>query len=103
MAKTPVRTTDNPDEQRLEALLEDGTVAGFAQYRPGEGSFEFTHTEVGDEYDGQGIGSQLAAGVMEYARDRGVKVEPSCSFLRSYMKRHEETHDLLAPGISLGP
>ena len=51
--------TDNPEESRYE--LRDGdTLVGFAAYRLRRGTIVFTHTEVADEYEGQGAGSQLA-------------------------------------------
>ena len=102
MGRTDVTITDNPDKSRLEALLDDGTVAGFADYRPrGSSTYSFTHTEVDDEFEGQGVGSKLMRGVIEFARANEVKVLPSCEFLRSYMKEHEDTHDVLAKGASL--
>jgi predicted GNAT family acetyltransferase len=33
---------------------------------------------------------------LAYARAQGLKVQPSCSYVRVYMKRHPETLDLLA-------
>jgi uncharacterized protein len=110
MASTEVDVRDNRELRRVEALLapdgeEDGSaeVAGFAEYRIGvDGTFEFTHTEVDDRFEGQGVGGRLAAGVMDLVRTEGVKIQPTCSFIRSYMQRHEETHDLLADGASLG-
>jgi len=99
MAKTPVTINHDHAAHRVEAVLEDGRVAGFSEYRPRTDTvYSFTHTEVADEFEGQGIGSQLAAGVMQAARDEGFRILPSCSFIRRYMREHEETHDLLAPG-----
>lgn len=102
MGRTDVTITDNPDKSRLEALLDDGTVAGFADYRPrGSSTYSFTHTEVDDEFEGQGVGGQLARGVIDFARDNDIKILPNCEFVRSYMREHEETHDVLAKGADL--
>ena len=105
MSSTPVTIQDNPEQHRLEAVLEDGTLAGFSEYRRrGQSStYSFIHTVVDDAFEGQGIGGQLARGVMDFARDNGVKILPSCTFIRSYMREHEETHDLLAKGARLEP
>ena len=35
------------------------------------------------------------------AIDEGFRILPSCSFIRGYMREHEETHELLAPGARL--
>jgi uncharacterized protein len=99
MAKTPVEIRHDRDARRVEAVLEDGRVAGFAEYHPRTDTvYSFTHTEVDDEFEGQGIGSQLASGVMQTARDEGFTILPACSFIRGYMREHDETHDVLAPG-----
>ena len=104
MASTPVTTRHNPDRTRVEAVLDSGEVPGFSEYDvPTEGVLRFFHTEVGEEYGGQGIAKQIAAGVMETSRSEGVKVLPKCSFIRKHMRENEDTHDLLAPGATLEP
>jgi predicted GNAT family acetyltransferase len=32
-----------------------------------------------------------------YARRQGLRVRPSCSYVRAYMRRHPDTLDLLEP------
>ena len=104
MASTEVEIRDNRELRRVEALDGAGEVAGFADYTIGvDGdTFDFTHTEVDDRFEGQGIGSRLAAGVLDFVRSEGATITPTCSFIRSYMKRHGDSHDLLAEGASLG-
>jgi predicted GNAT family acetyltransferase len=102
MAGTPITIRHDPEQHRLEAVLEDGEVAGYSQYHVvRDDIWSFFHTEVDDRFEGQGIGSRLAGGVMDFLRDHGLRIVPRCHFLRSYMAGHEETHDLLAPGASL--
>jgi predicted GNAT family acetyltransferase len=104
MASTEVEVRDNRGLRRVEALTDDGEVAGFSQYRISAdgGTFDFTHTEVDDRFEGMGVGSRLAAGVLEIVRREGARIKPSCSFIRSYIERHEDSRDLLADGVSLG-
>jgi uncharacterized protein len=103
MARTPVDVRDNREASRVEALL-DGEVVGFADYRVrSEKVRSFVHTEVDDRMEGQGVGGQLVRGVVETAREQGFTILPSCSFVRAYMRDHEDTHDLLAPGARLDP
>ena len=104
MAPTPVTTRHNPEQTRVEAVLDSGHVPGFSEYdTPAEGVYRFFHTEVDDEYGGQGVAKQIAAGAIDVARTEGVKVLPKCSFIRRHMREHEDTHDLLAPGATLEP
>ena len=85
---------DNRDRHRFEVLV-DGTVAGFAAYRLGDDTLTFTHTEVGDEYEGQGVGSQLAAAALDAARDARLAVVPVCEFIASYIEQHPEYVELV--------
>lgn len=97
----PVTTAHRPDRQRVEATTADGTVAGFAQYVVRDGDYVFFHTEIDATYEGHGLGSLVAAGALDFVRANGLRVVPRCPFLRSYMRRHPETHDLLAGGATL--
>ena len=102
MADTDVTVRHNDELHRIEAVLEDGRVAGYAEYRSTEeGYYDFTHTEVDDAFEGQGIGSRIARGVVEFARANSVNIVPSCPFQRSWLKRHPEEQDLLAPGAEV--
>ncbi|QLQ09240.1 MAG: N-acetyltransferase [Nocardioidaceae bacterium] len=55
-----VTIVDNPEHHRVEARADDGSLTGFAQYYVRDGAYVFFHTEVDDDYEGQGIGSQIA-------------------------------------------
>ena len=85
---------DNPERQRFELLL-DGHTA-FSTYRIAGDTVIVPHTEVPREFEGRGIGSALVKGVLDIAREQGLKVKPFCSFVAAYMRRHPETADLRA-------
>jgi predicted GNAT family acetyltransferase len=91
-----VTIRDNVDEHRYEALVDD-RVAGFSEYRRRDGRVTFTHTEVDDAYEGQGIGSTLASSVLDAARQAGLAVYPSCPFIADYIKRHPDGYLELVP------
>lgn len=101
--RTRVTIVDEPEHHRVEARADGGVLAGFSEYRVHDGSFVFFHTEVEKKFEGQGIGSQIAAGVIEFVRDRGKPITPECPFIRAYMRKHPETHDVLTSGLSLEP
>ncbi len=54
------------------------------------------HTEVPGELEGHGIGGKLAAFALDYAREHGLRVVPSCSFVAAYIQRHPAYADLIA-------
>jgi predicted GNAT family acetyltransferase len=86
---------DNAAKRRYEILV-DREVAGASYYHDGDGVRTLTHTEVGDEWEGQGIGSRLVAGALDDIRERGLSVTPVCPFTAAYIERHPEYQDLVA-------
>jgi predicted GNAT family acetyltransferase len=91
-----VTVSDNPGKGRYEALTEAGVVAGFAQYAHRDGHIVFTHTEVDEAFEGQGVGSALARGALDHARQAGKPVVVECPFIKDFVERHPEYQDLLA-------
>ena len=90
-----VRVTDNPDQQRYEAFADDGRLAGYVTYRLRPGLITLDHTEVDDEFEGEGVGSRLVSAVLDDARRRELVVHPVCPFVNSYIDRHREYVDLV--------
>jgi predicted GNAT family acetyltransferase len=86
--------SDHPENGRFEIAV-DGQLAGFASYhRVGE-NLDFTHTEIDDRFEGQGLGSTLIRAALEATREQGMGVLPHCPFVRSFIKRHGEYLDLV--------
>jgi uncharacterized protein len=90
-----LRVVDNPEQRRYEALV-DGEVAGASYYRDRDGVRIVTHTEVADEFEGQGVGSRLIAGALDDMRAQGLRVTPLCPFAAAYIERHPEYADLVS-------
>lgn len=96
MATQQLVVRDNPDRHRFEIDLGDGTMA-IAEYTLPAGKIMFTHTEVPEVHEGQGIGTTLIRFALDSARERGLKVIPICPFFAAYMQKHAEVQDLLDP------
>ena len=92
MADAEVR--DNLQAHRVE-IWSGGELAGFTAYEPMGGARAFVHTEIDDRFAGQGLGSVLVRAALEAMRDAGTAVLPYCQFVRSYLQRHDEFHDLV--------
>lgn len=90
-----VATSHNPQDSRYEARV-DGELAGFAEYELGDGLVTFTHTEVDDRFEGQGVGSALARYALDDVRAEGARrVRPECPFIARWISRHAEYQDLV--------
>lgn len=85
---------DNPERHRFEIDLGDGSFA-IAEYTLPAGKIMFTHTEVPEAHEGQGLGTKLIRFALDAARERGLKVIPICPFFAAYMQEHAEVQDLL--------
>lgn len=86
--------TDHPERDRFEVTV-DGELAGFAEYHTIGQNLDFTHTEIGDRFEGQGLGSTLIKAALDAVRKRGAGVLPHCPFVRGYLKRHPDYLDLV--------
>jgi predicted GNAT family acetyltransferase len=91
-----IEVRDNPERGRYEIAV-DGELAGVSEYRDRGGRRIFVHTEVDDAFSGRGLGNRLAAGALDDARSRAIRVVPRCPFIRAYIERHPEYRDLLGP------
>lgn len=53
------------------------------------------HTEVSEFLKGKGIGKQLVAKTVEFAREKGIKILPLCPFAKSVIYKVKEFNDIL--------
>lgn len=72
----------------------DGHVAMIA-FRLNGPRLAAVHTEVPAALRGKRIGDELARGLLDYAREQGMAVEPHCPFVAAFIKRHAEYADLV--------
>ena len=96
MATDQLTVRDNPERRRFEIDLGDGSFA-IAEYTLPAGKIMFTHTEVPEAHEGQGLGTKLIRFALDSARERGLRVIPICPFFAAYMHDHAEVQDLLDP------
>jgi uncharacterized protein len=82
---------DNPQASRYE-LLVDGTLAGVIEYQIHNGRISLVHTEIRDEYEGHGLGGQLAKAALNDVRERGLELVPLCPFIASYIRKHPDQY-----------
>ncbi len=90
-----VDVSNNEAEQRYEARV-DGRLAILAYQQEG-GRIVYTHTEVPEELEGQGIAGKLTRVALDDARAQRLAVVPRCPYVAGYIQRHPEYQDFVSP------
>jgi predicted GNAT family acetyltransferase len=85
----------NTELRRLELEVE-GSIA-FIEYKLDHDRLFLIHTEVPAALEGKGAGSAIVQKALQYAKDNDYKIVPFCPFVQSYLKRHKEWNDIIAP------
>jgi uncharacterized protein len=76
-------------------VVEGAEETAVLTYRELGDHLTILHTEVGPEHEGKGYGGLLVRSVLDYARQRKLRVIPACKFARTYIARHKEYADLV--------
>ena len=87
--------TENTQQHRFELPIADGMLAT-AYYRVDNGRVVLVHTEVPQEFSGQGIATRLARGTFELLRKTGRKAVLKCPFMSWFVVAHPEYADIVA-------
>lgn len=87
--------THNADEQRYEIHV-DGILAGFSLAEESDDQVIFTHTEVLDQFEGQGLAGELITGALDDVRVKDKKVVSRCAYVTRFIEKHLDYADLLA-------
>ena len=90
-----VTVTRNEASHRFEIATEAGVA--LLNYKLAPGVMTVLHTEVPAALEGRGLASSLARAALDHARANGLRVVPTCPFVRKYMERHPEYQALRAP------
>lgn len=81
-------------QSRFESDHEEPAVLAYD--KKADGTLDLHHTTVPPSLEGQGVGSQLVRYVIDHARAEGVKIIPTCSFVRGWLDRHPDQADVVA-------
>lgn len=94
MAPTPeLDIQHHPESHRFEALVEG--LRCEVDYRLSPGTMHIEHTRVPPQLEGRGLAAALVQRALGWARSQGLKVDPVCSYVAAYLRRHPEWSDLL--------
>jgi uncharacterized protein len=85
---------NNSALSRFELDVDGGMAV--ANYKVDDGVITFTHTEVPARARGAGVASRLIQEALEMVQELGLKVVARCEFVRAYLSKHPEFHDLVS-------
>ncbi len=92
----PVRISDNRQQKRYEAYVDD-VLAASVTYELTPGGITFVHTQTDPTYQGRGIAGRLARAALDDAASRGLRVTPRCPFIAGYIETHPAYAHLVGP------
>lgn len=77
-------------------IEENGKKLALMTYsKAGEDKIIIDHTEVDASLKGEGIGKDLVADGVKYARENDLKIIPLCPFAKAEFDKHDDYADVL--------
>jgi predicted GNAT family acetyltransferase len=87
---TEVRARNDLDRYEISV---DGELAGFTEVHVHGDVANMPHTEISPEFGGRGLATTLIRETLDDLRARGLKVHPTCPFVRAFIDKHPEYRD----------
>lgn len=86
---------DNDSEGHFRAVENGSRVGTMTYFWSGENKIIINHTEVDPAQGGKGVGLALVEAAVSFARDRGVKIDPWCPYVKGVLAKRKEHKDVL--------
>lgn len=82
---------ENNERRKRFETTRDGKTA-FIDYAIHGDTYNLTHTEVPEELQGEGIGTQLVKRALDYIKERRMSVNPTCPFVRHVIEENSSEY-----------
>ncbi len=73
-----------------------GRLAELQYFASGPGKMTIYHTEVSPKFRGEGIGEDLVAEAVKFARENELHIIPTCSYAKKIIDETPEYQDILS-------
>ena len=90
-----IQQQDDGLKGKFYIQLDNQEVAQMSYVWAGNESIIIEHTEVNDVLKGKGAGKQLLMQAVAFARQKGIKIVPVCTFVKSVIEKSEDLQDVL--------
>ena len=91
-----VNITHDRAGQRFFVQFEDGE-AELVYTEPAPRVMDIQHTSGPESGRGHGVADALADAAFDFARDNGLRVVPTCPFIRRWLSNHPDRAAILDP------
>ena len=81
-------------ENKSVALLENNEI-GICEFKVTDEGWVIFHTEVDQNYKGQGIAKRLLDAIVNEARNKKIKIIPECSYAKKVMIENNSYNDVI--------
>jgi predicted GNAT family acetyltransferase len=81
------------ENERFVIYLEGNEV--YVEYTPGEKLLNLNHTYTNPALRGKGLAAQVVRAALEYSKENNLKVIPTCSYVQSFLAKHNEYKELV--------
>ena len=71
-------------------------LAELVYFRSSPGEMTIYHTEVSPKLRGEGIGRDLVAAAVKFARENDLKIEATCPYAKKLIDKTPEYQDIIA-------
>ena len=68
----------------------------YVEYTPGQKLLNLNHTYTHPELRGKGLAAQVVRAALEYVKKNNLKVIPGCTYVQSFISKHNEYEELVA-------
>jgi len=76
--------------------VENNILVGQMTYsKADDGKIIINHTEVNPAFSGKGVGKKLLMNLVEFAREKQLKIIPLCTFAKAMFARDKNIGDVL--------
>jgi predicted GNAT family acetyltransferase len=89
---TEVGAQHRENGKRFTARTASG-LAYISYERPDQQTIDLQHTVVPEADRGRGVGASLVEAAFNHARENGLRVIPTCPFVKAWLEKHPEHHD----------
>jgi len=91
-----IQRTGSENEGKFYIEENDKNIALMTYKKSSDGVIMIDHTEVDPKLRGEGIGEDLVAEGVKYARENNFKIVPTCPFAKAEFDKHDEYRDVLS-------